>query len=111
MTATLEAMSEKLKALVSAVQFAPSVGTKFRVSWGTEESVELELVSAVPFPKGMRKGAAREPFTLTFRSPGKQAFLQQGTYRLDHEAHGELHVFLVPVGPDATGMLLEAVFN
>jgi hypothetical protein len=111
MTATLEAMSEKLSALTSAAQFAPSVGTKFRASWGTEESAELELIEATPFAKGARKGAVREPFSLTFRSAGKESCLAQGTYRLDHEAHGELHVFLVPIGPDDTGMRLEAVFN
>lgn len=111
MTASLEAMSEKLKTLTSAAQFAESVGTKFRVSWGTEESVELELIEATPFTKGMRKGTVREPFTLTFRSDGVQSYLAQGTYLLEHERHGELHVFLVPIGPDDVGMRHEAVFN
>ena len=111
MTASLEAMSEKLKTLVSASQFAPSVGTKFRASWGTEESVELELIAATPFSKGARKGAAREPYSLIFRSAGRELCLAQGTYQLDHAHHGELHVFLVPIGPDEAGMRLEAVFS
>lgn len=111
MHATLEAMSEKLKTLVSASQFAASVGTKFRVSWGTEDSAELELIEATSFAKGARKGVERVPFTLTFRAATTQFYLPQGTYRLDHASHGELHIFLVPIGPDDVGMRFEAVFN
>jgi hypothetical protein len=111
MATTLEAMSEKLKALVSASQFTASIGTKFRMSWGTEESVELELIDATPFPKGARKGSPREPFSLTFRAATTQFYLPQGTYRLDHAEHGELHLFLVPLGPDDVGMRFEAVFS
>jgi hypothetical protein len=111
MTASPEAMLEKLKTLTSASQFAPSVGAKFRVSWGTEESAEFELISATAFGKGMRKGAAREPFSLIFRAASTQFYLPQGTYALESEAHGELHVFLVPIGPDDAGMCFEAIFN
>jgi len=111
MTASLEAMSERLKILTSASQFAESMGTKFRVSWGTEESVELELIEATPFTKGIRQDAAREPFSLTFRASGAKSYLAQGTYLLEHERHGALHVFLVPIGPDPTGMRFEAIFN
>ena len=111
MTATLEAMSEKLKALTSAAQFAESVGTRFRVSWGTEESAGLELISATAFSTGLHKGAAREPFSLVFRADSPQFCLPQGTYLLEHEAHGALPVFLVPIGPDEMGMRFEAIFN
>ena len=59
----------------------------------------------------MRKGAAREPFSLIFRAAGVHFHLAQGIYLLEHGGHGELHVFLVPIGPDEAGMRFEAVFN
>lgn len=111
MTASLEQMSEKLKALTSAAQFADSVGTKFRVSWGTEESAELELIAATPLSEGARRGAVREPFSLTFRAARVEFYLPQGTYLLEHDRHGALAIFLVPIGPDETGMRFEAIFN
>jgi hypothetical protein len=111
MTDTLEVMSEKLKALTSAHQFAASVGTRFRASWGTEESIELELISAKPVGHGPRKGASREPFSLIFRAETPQTYLAQGIYQLEHKQHDMLHIFLVPIGPDEIGMRFEAVFN
>ncbi|MEO6786646.1 MAG: hypothetical protein ABI318_10980 [Chthoniobacteraceae bacterium] len=111
MAATLEEMSEKLKALTSASQFAESVGTRFRASWGTEESADLELISADALAKIGRTGAQRDPFSLIFRTDSPQFHLPQGTYELAHERHGTLHIFLVPIGPDEKGMRLEAVFN
>lgn len=111
MTASPEAMSEKLKTLTSAAQFAESVGTKFRASWGTEESTDLELIAAKASSVGARKGAPREPFSLTFRAESPRFYLPQGIYQLDHGHHGELHMFLVPLGPDEKGMCFEAIFN
>ena len=111
MTDTLEEISERLKALTSASQFAESVGTRFRASWGTEESVELELISATPVGKCARKDATREPFSLIFRADNTETYLAQGVYVLEHERHDALHVFLVPIGPDETGMRFEAIFN
>ena len=111
MTDTLEVMSERLKTLTSADQFAASVGTRFRASWGTEESIELELSSAMPVGHGPREGASREPFSLVFRTDSPQTYLAQGIYRLEHEQHEMLHIFLVPIGPDEIGMRFEAVFN
>lgn len=111
MTATLESISEKLKALTSAAQFAESVGTRFKASWGTEDSTTLELISATPFAKGSRKGVAREPFSLIFRADSADFYLPQGIYQLEHGRHGTLHIFLVPIGPDEFGMRFEAIFN
>ena len=111
MTESLEAMSDKLKALTSASQFTESVGTRFRASWGTDDSVQLELVSATPFAKGSRVGGTREPFSLVFRAQDPRQHLAQGIYLLEHEKHDAIHVFLVPIGPDEKGVRMEAVFN
>lgn len=111
MTDTVEAISDKLKTLTSAAQFAERVGTRFRASWGTEDSVELELISATAFGHGARRGAAREPFSLIFRADNPQTYLAQGIYQLEDEQRDVLHIFLVPIGPDEIGMRLEAIFN
>lgn len=111
MTDSLEAISEKLKALTNASQFQDSVGSVYQMSWGTHESIPLELVAAKAYPHGRRNGQAREPFTLLFRAPSKDLYLPQGTYALEGGGHEILHVFLVPVGPDDLGMCFEAVFN
>ncbi len=111
MATTFEAISEKLKTLTSAAQFVGSVGTKFRVSWGTEESAEFELIEATPSSKAVRKGAPREPFSLLFRAASTQFYLPQGIYQFEHPNHDTLHIFLVPIGPDERGMCFQAVFS
>lgn len=111
MTDTLDAISDKLKTLTSAAQFSDSVGKHFRASWGTEESVELELLSATAVGHGPRKGDAREPFSLIFRADNSETYLAQGIYKLEDESRDALHLFLVPIGPDDVGMRFEAVFN
>jgi hypothetical protein len=50
-----------------------------------------------------------ENFSLFFRGP-EDRFLPQATYRLQHEKLGTMDMFLVPIGPDGTGMKYEAVF-
>lgn len=54
--------------------------------------------------------AARESFSVLFRAPPNWRY-PQTTYRVSHSRLGELSMFLVPVGPDESGMQLEAVFN
>lgn len=111
MTETLEEMSEKLATFTSAAQFEGSIGRWFRASWGTEDSVALELVSATSIGKVLRRENGREPFSLIFRSAEKQVSLAQGNYQLESDTQDPLLVFLVPIGPDETGMRLEAIFN
>jgi hypothetical protein len=69
------------------------------------ELVELRDLGAAPGP------AFRKPFALTFRNPEKTAYLPQRTYHLEHEQLGGMDLFLVPLGPDASGMLYEITFS
>ena len=51
-----------------------------------------------------------EQFSLIFRAAMTPVFPQR-TYRLEHETLGPMDLFLVPIGPDETGMRYQAVFN
>lgn len=52
----------------------------------------------------------RDPFSLLFRG-SLAPVLPQCIYRLEHPRLGPLDIFLVPVGPDHTGMRYEAIFT
>lgn len=54
--------------------------------------------------------AGRTPFSLLFTCNGDTEPVQS-TFDLEHEKLGSLEVFLVPVGKDERGLLLEAVFT
>jgi hypothetical protein len=55
-----------------------------------------------------REGADRTAFSLLFKCPVPAA---QGTYALQHEALGQLEIFLVPLRQDGAGVQLEAIFS
>jgi len=102
-------MSRPLDALQEA-DFAPHLGTPFRLHPPEGEPLELVLTEVrahphLPGPAGRRHG-----FSLTFRSALPRP-LPQAIYRLDHDHLGSLELFLVPIGPRAGGMGYEAVFN
>jgi len=66
--------------------------------------LEVEELSTRPGPSG------RIPFSLLFAGDAG-AEPVQATFELEHDRIGPLRVFLVPVGRDERGLLLEAVFN
>lgn len=59
---------------------------------------------------GTKPGAEREPYSLIFRGPADPV-LEQGIVPMQHPDLGEVSIFLVPIGPDSTGMCYEAVFT
>jgi hypothetical protein len=88
---------------LTSADFAPHIHTRFRVA--TLEDYELELTEVID-----SSNAQLEQFSLNFTgifSP----WLSQGSYKLVHPQMGEYELFLVPVGPDAAGMLYQAVFS
>ena len=38
-------------------------------------------------------------------------FLEQQIYKVSHEKIGEMEIFLVPLGPDKTGIKYEVIFT
>ena len=103
---------------LEGASFAPHKGTEFRIYIDASTVVLVELVEVSI--RGKRPPRAswdtnpapkREPFSLIFRGPLEQPFLQQ-MYRVEHAAMGIVEgLFLVPVGINQDGRFYEAIFN
>ncbi len=96
--------------VLTQANFAPLVGSLFRMQMGPDQSIEIELIEATLAP-GVQLEKGR-PFSLLFIGPLPAcARLNQRIYALEHESLGTLEIFLVPLGPDKKGMRFEAIFN
>ena len=94
--------------------FRPRVGGTFRIRQHPESAFDAELIEARELSDPGRSTAGgpgrRTPFSLLFRTkPG--GVLPQRIYQVEHDEMGAFDIFLVPVGPDAVGMVYEAVFT
>jgi hypothetical protein len=89
--------------------FQERLNEMFRISAGAG-SIDLQLTecSLINSPSGESQG--REPFSLVFCGPMSPALVQR-IHTLENQHLGKLEIFLVPIGPDKTGMRYEAVFN
>lgn len=98
---------------LTADLFKPLEGQTFRIHVQEGEPVNAELIE-VRGLQGDTVRADKSPFSLLFRGPA-DAPLQQSIFAIEHGDLGELHLFLVTVGPDpdhdGRGMLYEAVFT
>ena len=56
------------------------------------------------------EGMLRAPFSLLFHHSSAIVFSQK-IFQLQHDAFGEVGIFLVPVARDSHGFLYQAVFN
>jgi hypothetical protein len=93
--------------------FERLLGKRVSASLVTGQRVEFELIEAQSLPAHARpdgQANPRESFSLVFRGPPGPA-LPQRLYALEEESLGKLEIFLVPIGPDASGQRYEAVFN
>ena len=89
--------------------FRKSVNGIFRIS-SDPHSLDLELMECRRLASHPWGDDSRDPFSLTFRGP-LAPVLPQRIYSLQNERMGELQIFLVPIGPDGTGMRYEAIFT
>lgn len=89
--------------MLTCRDFAPHLHTRFRVEQLTEYELELTEVSD-------SSNALLEQFSLIFTGVASP-WLKQGLYKLAHSQMAECELFLVPVGPDETGMRYEAAFS
>ena len=88
--------------------FPPHVGTSFWLHAG-DRRIELRLIRAAKVMESQAARLSRAPFSLYFLAP---VLLPQQIYRVTHEGFAEpLDIFLVPLGRDASGVTLEAVFT
>ena len=92
--------------------FAGRLGDSFRIGAEADAAglpLEAELVQATQLGEP-RPDGGRAPFSLVFRAR-PDLVLPQRIYRVEHVELGVLDIFLVPIGPDVTGMRYEAVFT
>jgi hypothetical protein len=90
--------------------FSELVGEPFELSLDDGSAFELEVVSVTPAPTHPGEARQREPFAVVFRGP-VEPVLPQRIYAFEHEAVGAFELFIVPIGPDGSGMQYEAVFG
>ena len=77
--------------------------------YSDETDHQLELIEVTRLHDG-HDATAPAAFSIVFRAD-KDLLLNQGTYRMNNQALGELDIFIVPIGPDQEGMCYEAVFT
>jgi hypothetical protein len=82
--------------------FADRLGETFRVG-DDPDVLEMELVEATA-------GIAGRQFSIVFRGP-PEPVLPQRIYPFGHEELGSFELFIVPIGPDDSGMQYQAVFG
>lgn len=100
-------MLEKL----SASTFEPLTEQAFKLEHETlPDGAEARLVEVHQVSENRAEPSDRAPFSLLFACPDLDSPLQ-AVFRLKHDTTGALDVFLVPVGQDERGLLLEAVFT
>lgn len=85
-------------------------GDVFELRHGEAEKVNLTLAS-VTVSSHLPADGGRQAFSLVFRTDGVNSHFPQGCRILHHPALGTAEIFLVPIGPDGSGMCYEAVFN
>jgi hypothetical protein len=83
--------------------FAARLNETFTATHGPA-SVELTLTECAPLPN------SNNGFSLTFHGP-LSPYLPQQIHALQNPALGEIHIFLVPLGPAGTIFQYEAIFN
>lgn len=90
--------------------FTALVGETFRVQLGGDTQLDLVLSEVTALSAASAGSDKRNPFGLVFRDPGRRV-LPQSVYALEHPKLGRLEIFIVPIGPDASGMRYEAIFT
>lgn len=90
--------------------FASRIGEPFRMWASSDRAIDVTLVEARALAAAGVSPAGRAAFSLTFRAAGGE-LVPQRIYRVEHDGIGSHDIFLVPIGPDGTGMRYEAIFT
>ena len=88
-------------------QFEDSLNQTFVIQMETGKMLKVILIEATPKVCGDIKKAHH--FSLVFRG-AMEPVLEQRIYTLENDNLGSLEIFMVPIGPDNSGMCYEAVF-
>ena len=92
--------------LFAISDFEAHLRSKFQMFIDEATALEVELVDV------KKHGNTESPyqFSLHFAAP-LSAPPRQGSFKMQHEKLGELHLFLVPIARDQAQLYYEAVFN
>ena len=93
-----------------ASTFSERDGEPFRLLSDDGSTLELELVAVTPGSVPRNDAHERAPFSIVFRGP-LEPVLPQRIYRFEHDELGSFELFIVPIGPDESGMQYQAVFG
>lgn len=93
---------------LSIDDFRELIGQEIDLSFANES--QSGTVIGVTEAGGQRWGG-RAPFSVVVRSGPVDRHWPQGTYTLKHPVHGPLDLFMVPIGPDESGMCYEISFS
>uniref|UniRef100_Q02CQ5 DUF6916 domain-containing protein n=1 Tax=Solibacter usitatus (strain Ellin6076) TaxID=234267 RepID=Q02CQ5_SOLUE len=86
--------------------FSQQLHTIFQVLVPDIGAVPLELIEVTEYTDQPKL----EQFCLTFRGP-RNPWFQQKTLPVEHEALGQMDLFIAPLGPDDQGMRYQVIFN
>lgn len=89
--------------------FQPHVNQQFSIRFAPEATHPAQLTRLTPW--GSETDKFRQPFTLEFETDLKKMYYLQGMFVLVHPVHGELELFMVPIGLGSNGMKYEVVFS
>lgn len=95
---------------LSLETFSPLLNSNFILEFQDADDWELNLTEVTEHPD--IQGQPRKRFSLVFKVDETEHYLNQATFLLKHKELGELHLFLVPLGPGPEGgFLYESVFT
>ena len=99
-------MSESVHDKFDRNTFAESIGSAFRLSAPSGQTVDLVLKEV----SDLKESSGYCSFSIIFNLP-EPYMIEQGLYDLAHERLGNIQLFLVPVGKVPDGTQVEAVFT
>jgi hypothetical protein len=86
--------------------FLKHLNTNFRIFFDGVQPTEVELTEV----SELRQKQGFEAYSLVFHAPKTIAPLQM-LYRVEHDALGEMGLFLVPFAETENGFAFEVLFN
>lgn len=81
----------------------------FVIQFTDAHQLEAELIEITEL--ATPENAIKASFSLIFRTQQKDEYFVQGTYFIENPELGSIPIFLVPIGPDKSGMRYQAIFN
>lgn len=91
--------------------FERYLDTIFTLYTSEKDVFDARLIRVETIGRKPEDTRQRWAYSLIFHIPEKKRYLVQKVYQLTHPDMGNLDLFLVPLGPDESGVRYEAVFT